>query len=203
MYLTRAVCKLMPALVDYMNVANICTYLLAEELLTFDERNEILELQGKHRQVPYLFEVLSTKGKDWYCRFWRALKNSVSWNADIHLGHMDLLEMLPNASDEKTSMKLELEENGKHEIFTLNNEMEEPPTKNEISESIAKLECRCEQLQEEMGYVQKCSDDLTLENQLLTQENEILRQENTYLVEKLESRISETNVKKDNKSTWV
>ncbi len=101
LYLTRVVCKLMPALVDYMNVVNICTYLLAEELLTFDERSEILQLQGKHRQVPYLFEILSTKGKDWYCRFWRALKNSVSWNADIHLGHKDLLEMLPNASDEK------------------------------------------------------------------------------------------------------
>ncbi len=193
----------MPALVDYMNVVNICTYLLAEELLTFDERSEILELQGKHRQVPYLFEILSTKGKDWYCRFWRALKNSVSWNADIHLGHKDLLEMLPNASDEKTSM--ELEENGQHELFTLNNEMEEPPTENyenETKESIAKLECKCEELQEELGQARKCNDDLSLENQLLTQENEILRQENTYLVE--QSKSSEANDKEMiNKSTWV
>ena len=78
----------MPELVDYINVVNICTYLLAEELLTFDERTEILELKGKHLQVPHLFKILTTKGRDWYNRFWRALKNSISWN-DVHLGHKD------------------------------------------------------------------------------------------------------------------
>jgi len=98
-YLTRIICKFMPALVSYINVIDICTYLLAEELLTFDERSEILDLKGKHRQVPHLFEILTTKGWNWYSRFWQALKNSVSWS-DVHIGHRDLLEILPNCQNE-------------------------------------------------------------------------------------------------------
>lgn len=219
--LTRIVCKLMPALVDYINVANICTYLLAEELLTFDERHEILELIGKHRQVPYLFEILTTKGRDWYTRFWRALNKSVSWNADVHLGHKDLLEMLPNASEEM--LALDQKENGELEERTLDNSRTKTNEKNQlsqknISESIGNEtpapDCKCEQLQKALGQAQNCCEDITMENQHLTQENGMLKQEKKYLeevIEKMEGLaccsveadklFNEKNTNK--KSTWV
>ncbi len=212
----------MPALVDYINVANLCTYLLAEELLTFAERHEILELNGKHRQVPHLFEILTTKGRDWYTRFWRALKNSVSWNADIHLGHKDLLEMLPSGSEEVLAP--EEVENGRSEEITLENSCLNRTHENEknrlckkLSEenepSAARFDCKCEQLQKALGQAQDRIEDVSMENKCLQQENETLKQEKKYLkdvIEKMEGLTCECEVEKLfneknklDKSTWV
>lgn len=93
---TSHINRFLPALVDLLDVVNISTYLLAEALLTFDERNEVLQLKKKHLQVPQLFYILTGKGSDWYSKFRRALISSVSHN-DVHLGHKDLLTILPHS----------------------------------------------------------------------------------------------------------
>lgn len=210
----------MPALVDYINVANICTYLLAEELLTFDERQKILELTGKHHQVPHLFEILTTKGSDWYTRFWRALKNSVSWNADIHLGHKDLLEMLPSASEE--ALTLDHEENGQLQERTLDNSRTKTYENDQLCKKISELaivettptpapDCKCEQLQKALGQAQVRYENVSTEKEYLIQENGTLKQEKRYLegiIVKMENLgtcqcDSEKLFDENKKSTWV
>ena len=84
----------LPELVDFIDVVNLSTYLIAEGLLTYEERDIILSLKRKHLQVPELLQVLMTKGTNWYERFRAALIRASSGN-DVHLGHKELLEILP------------------------------------------------------------------------------------------------------------
>lgn len=84
----------LPEMVDFMDVLNLSTYLVAEDLLTYEERDTILSLRRKHLQVPELLQVLMTKGANWYERFRVALTRASSGN-DVHLGHKELLEILP------------------------------------------------------------------------------------------------------------
>lgn len=92
--LQSSINKFLPQLVDFMDVVNLSTYLVAEDLLTYEERDTILSLKRKHLQVPELLQVLMTKGTNWYERFRAALTRASSAN-DVHLGHKELLEILP------------------------------------------------------------------------------------------------------------
>ena len=90
----------LPELVEYLDVVNLATYLLAVDLITHEERKAILGLETKHRQVPELMRLLQTKGGDWYARFRLALYKATG-GSDVHLGHKNLVEdILPESLEE-------------------------------------------------------------------------------------------------------
>ena len=113
----------LPQLVEYLDVVNLATYLLTEELITHDERRELLELRTKHHQIPELMRLLQTKGSDWYTRFRSALTMATQ-GSDMHLGHKNLVEdILPesletrpqpreSASQQEISLERELVSTG-------------------------------------------------------------------------------------------
>ena len=109
----------LPQLVEYLDVVNLATYLLAVDLITHEERRAVLGLETKHHQVPELMRLLQTKGGDWYARFRDALTRA-SLGSSVHLGHKNLVEdILPeslekhpeprkSASQQESSLQREL-----------------------------------------------------------------------------------------------
>lgn len=178
----------MPALVDFIDIVNICTYLLSVELLTFEERNEILELKRKHLQVPQLFYILTKKGSDWYMRFRKALITSVSCN-DVHLGHKDLLTILPPTIEHS----LPLAENELRRTACV---ATSPPVSGLVSSSphetskgctkTFNLSRDCDFLADAVREFEKDVQNVKAENKLLVEQNQHLKERNIYLEERLE-----------------
>lgn len=84
----------LPQLIQYVDVPSLTVYLLAENLLTHEERELVLAKERRDCQVPELLRILRTKGASWYDRFQSALKKAAS-GPDVHLGHQHLLSILP------------------------------------------------------------------------------------------------------------
>ena len=176
----------MPALVDFIDIVNICTYLLAEELLTFEERNEILELKKKHLQVPQLFYILTKKGSDWYMRFRKALITSVSCN-DVHLGHKDLLSILPLAIEHTLPLtESELERN----VYVgtglpVSGSMSSSSHETRKGYTLNYLSHNCDFLADAVREFEKDVHNVISENKLLVEQNRHLKERNFYLEERL------------------
>lgn len=99
------VCGHLPQLVAFLDLVNLSTYLLAEELITHEEWKAIQSLESRHLRVQELFYVLKTKGTGWFEKFRRALEQACS-GTDVHLGHKELLRILPKTlprNDEEAS----------------------------------------------------------------------------------------------------
>ena len=95
--------RYLPQLVNYTDVTSLLTYLIAEDMLTYEERVDILGLARKHRQIPELLCILMSKGAHWYLSFRRALQRACT-GSDVHSGHQELLRILPERlSDDETS----------------------------------------------------------------------------------------------------
>ena len=101
------VCGHLPQLVAFLDLVNLSTYLLAEELITHEEWKAIQALESRHLRVQELFYVLKTKGTGWFEKFRRALEQASS-GTDVHLGHKELLRILPKTlpmDDGETSVE--------------------------------------------------------------------------------------------------
>ncbi len=100
----------LPQIIQYMDIPSFTVYLLAESLITHDERELVLSRGRRDCQVPELLRLLKTKGAGWYERFRSALEKAAS-GPDPHLGHQHLLEVLPRTlGNEGRNYRLTLQE---------------------------------------------------------------------------------------------
>ena len=87
----------LPELIQFVNFSNLSPFLLSEGLLTFPDLERLKKCGSREEQISLLVSILQTKGKSMYQLFRRALERSTNeeWS---HLGHVDLLEILPRIS---------------------------------------------------------------------------------------------------------
>ncbi len=95
---THSVNTFLPQLIQYLDMPSFTVYLLAEDLLSYEERELVLARPRRDCQAPELLRLLQTKGAGWYERFLCALQKSAS-GPEAHLGHQHLLEVLPTATE--------------------------------------------------------------------------------------------------------
>ena len=106
-----------PEISKYLDFTSIFPYLISERLLTLIEL-ENLKKCSSHReeQNGLLVSLLARKGRGCYSLFRKALERSVeSDDMSIHLGHADLLEILPKSlpTKEASNNEKEIEAIGK------------------------------------------------------------------------------------------
>ena len=87
----------LPELIQFIDFSNLSPFLLSEGLLTFPDLERLKRCGSREEQISLLVSVLQTKGKSMYQLFRRALERSTNEECS-HLGHVDLLEILPRIS---------------------------------------------------------------------------------------------------------
>lgn len=84
----------LPDLVQLLDVNLLSPYLVAEDLQTPEELLNLHASNTRESRVLALVDSLEKRGPRAYQRFRRALEKSTT-NGDTHLGHEDLLRILP------------------------------------------------------------------------------------------------------------
>ena len=94
--------RYLPELVRYINLNQLCPYLVSERLITLAVCKELLQPHQTSRQycIVSLVDAMESTGPACYQRFRRALERSMNEESDVHLGHEHLLEkVLPLLDD--------------------------------------------------------------------------------------------------------
>ena len=95
--------RYLPELVRYINLNQLCPYLVSERLITLAVCKELLQPHQTSRQycIVSLVDAMESTGPACYQRFRRALERSMNEESDVHLGHEHLLEnVLPRLSSD-------------------------------------------------------------------------------------------------------
>lgn len=91
--------RCLPEINKYLDFDNLSPYLISEKCLTWRDLEALKKYKKKEERSTLLMEVLQTKGDEVYMRFRRAIERSVEVDdGDCHLGHVDLLKILPKVS---------------------------------------------------------------------------------------------------------
>ena len=94
--------RYLPELVRYINLNQLCPYLVSERLITLAVCKELLQPHQTSRQycIVSLVDAMESTGPNCYQRFRRALERTMNEESDVHLGHEHLLEhVLPPIFD--------------------------------------------------------------------------------------------------------
>lgn len=84
-------------LIQYLNVANLKPHLLSVNLLTLDEYQQLRINEAQltdQAQAEKLLDMIVRKGPKHEELFMIGLQKSTEAGEDVHLGHVDLLEIL-------------------------------------------------------------------------------------------------------------
>ena len=94
--------RYLPELVRYINLNQLCPYLVSERLITLAVCKQLLQPHQTSRQycIVSLVDAMETTGPACYQRFRRALERTMNEESDVHLGHEYLLEHVLPLSDE-------------------------------------------------------------------------------------------------------
>ena len=92
--MTTTLHRYLPELVRYINLNQLCPYLVSERLISLAVCKELLQPHHTSRQycIVALVDAMESTGPDCYQRFRHALERSMSEESDVHLGHEHLLE---------------------------------------------------------------------------------------------------------------
>ena len=95
--------RYLPELVRYINLNQLCPYLVSERLITLAVCKQLLQPHQTSRQycIVSLVDAMETTGPACYQRFRRALERTMNEESDVHLGHEYLLDhVLPPLPDD-------------------------------------------------------------------------------------------------------
>ena len=84
-------------LIQYLNVANLKPHLLSVNLLTYDQYQQLSITESQltdQAQAEKLLDMIVRKGPKHEELFMKGLEKSTEAGEDVHLGHVDLLEIL-------------------------------------------------------------------------------------------------------------
>ena len=84
-------------LIQYLNVANLKPHLLSVNLLTYDQYQQLSINESQltdQAQAEKLLDMIVRKGPKHEELFMKGLEKSTEAGEDVHLGHVDLLEIL-------------------------------------------------------------------------------------------------------------
>lgn len=84
-------------LIQYLNVANLKPHLLSVNLLTYDQYQQLSITESQltdQAQAEKLLDMIVRKGPKHEELFIKGLEKSTEAGEDVHLGHVDLLEIL-------------------------------------------------------------------------------------------------------------
>ena len=119
-------------LIQYLNVPNLKPHLLSINLLTYDQYQQLglyeTQLTDK-AQVEKLLDMIVRKGPKHEELFMRGLQKATEKGEDIHLGHVDLLDILTEELRRRIvpvqrAMLPPVEESGYQGIFIIISEAE-------------------------------------------------------------------------------
>ena len=94
--------RYLPELVRYINLNQLCPYLVSERLITLAVCKQLLQPHQTSRQycIVSLVDAMETTGPACYQRFRRTLERTMNEESDVHLGHEYLLEHVLPLLDE-------------------------------------------------------------------------------------------------------
>ena len=86
--------RYLPELVRYINLNQLCPYLVSERLITLAVCKQLLQPHQTSRQycIVSLVDAMESTGPACYQRFRRTLERTMNEESDVHLGHEYLLE---------------------------------------------------------------------------------------------------------------
>ena len=92
--MTTTLHRYLPELVRYINLNQLCPYLVSERLISLAVCKELLQPLHTSRQycIVSLVDAVESTGPRCYQRFRHALERSMTEEFDVHLGHEHLLE---------------------------------------------------------------------------------------------------------------
>ena len=105
--MTTTLHRYLPELVRYVNLNQLCPYLVSERLITLAVCKQLLQPHQTSRQycIVSLVDAMETTGPACYQRFRRALERTMNEESDVHLGHEYLLEkVLPLSNDPEDTL---------------------------------------------------------------------------------------------------
>ena len=106
--------RYLPELVRYINLNQLCPYLVSERLITLAVCKQLLQPHQTSRQycIVSLVDAMETTGPACYQRFRRALERTMNEESDVHLGHEHLLENVLPLSDDQEDILLPSTDSG-------------------------------------------------------------------------------------------
>ena len=106
--------RYLPELVRYINLNQLCPYLVSERLITLAVCKQLLQPHQTSRQycIVSLVDAMETTGPACYQRFRRALERTMKEESDVHLGHEHLLENVLPLSDDPEVILLSSTDSG-------------------------------------------------------------------------------------------
>ena len=106
--------RYLPELVRYINLNQLCPYLVSERLITLAVCKQLLQPHQTSRQycIVSLVDAMETTGPACYQRFRRALERTMNEESDVHLGHEHLLDRVLPLSDDPEDILLSSTDSG-------------------------------------------------------------------------------------------